>query len=176
MGSGALMGCRGSRLRRWLGPGRQECDVSACARQAPSARRSDGYCSYINGLGGDPGFDYEYRVQGHLFTGSGVGEPTRGETVAVEYAADAPSESCFCAAARDAPESLESAFFLACVLTLPLVFLLFRAMPRVERTRRSWFVRVHGFGEWAGFLMGILVAVAFGAYLLADFLAVALER
>src|ERR1700694_5670905 len=93
---------------------------------------------YINGLGGDPGVDYRYRVAGRAFTGSGDGklghEPLLalhpGDLVAIEYAADAPSKSCTCDAAREVPMSVISAIFLAAVLTLPLAILFSRSMPR----------------------------------------------
>jgi hypothetical protein len=125
--------------------------------------------TYINGLGGDPGVDYRYHVAGRAFTGSGDGklghEPLlalrRGDPVAIEYAANAPSESCTCDATREVPMSITAAIVLAAVLTLPLVVLSSRSVPRWRRNRQAWFEPVHGLGEWIGFLGGILVAVLF---------------
>jgi hypothetical protein len=132
--------------------------------------------AYINGLGGDPGFDYEYRVGGRMFSGSAGGSHQTGETVPIEYAATEPSQSCSCNAAHDAPGSVASAIWLAGFLTLPLVgMLLWRVPPRI-RTRHDWFVPVHGLGEWVGFLGGVVVALAFGAFALAYVFAFAVER
>ena len=137
--------------------------------------------SYINGFGGDPGVEYEYRVGRRVFKGSGDGRLggesmplQRGERVAIEYAADAPSESCTCDAAREAPSSLRASILLAAALTLPLVVLLWRTVPRLARTRKSWFEPVRGW-EWVPFVAGILLALAFGALVLAYILAPSVE-
>jgi len=133
--------------------------------------------SYINGFGGDPGVDYEYRVGGRLYAGSGNGklggEPMplqRGGKVAIEYAADAPAESCTCDAVH-APPSLRSAILIAAVLTLPLVVLLWRRVPRWVGTRHSWFSPPDSVGGWIGLLLGLLVAIPVGALVLAYFFA-----
>jgi hypothetical protein len=138
--------------------------------------------SYINGLGGDPGVSYEYRVGGRVYDGSGNGklggEPMpipRGGAVAIEYAATAPSESCTCDAASEAPPSLRSAILMAAALSLPLAALLWRAARRLARTRRSWFVPVRG-SEWVPFVGGIVLAAALGALFLAYLVAPAVEK
>ena len=138
---------------------------------------------YINGLGGDPGVSYRYRVADHEYTGSGNGqlgpEPVSdlrpGDPVAIEYAAGDPGESCTCDAARDAPESTGSAAVLAGVLSLPLVILLARRVRRVSLVRPSWFHPVHGVGEWVGFLGGLAVALLFLFFMALYFLAAAVE-
>jgi len=125
--------------------------------------------SYINGLGGDPRVDYKYRVAGRLYTGSGDGKLGHeslldlhpGDPVAIEYAAEVPSESCTCDAAREKPPSTTTTILLAVVLSLPLMVLLSRSVKRWRLNRVLWFEPVHGFGEWVGFLGGILVAVLF---------------
>jgi hypothetical protein len=136
---------------------------------------------YINGPGGDPGVEYEYSVNGHLFRGSGDGrlggEPMplqRGYKVAVEYAAGQPSESCTCDAVREEPPSIQASFLTAAGLTFPLLVLVLRSAPRLVRTRQSWFVPVRGW-NWLPFLLGIILAAAMGALLLAYLLAPAVE-
>jgi hypothetical protein len=134
---------------------------------------------YINGLGGDPAADYRYTVRGHLHTGSGNGglghedllrlQP--GDQVAIDYAAHAPSESCTCDAASELPVSVPTAIAVAGILALPFLVLMYRSVPRWRRDHRSWFVPVHGFGEWVGFLGGILAAIAFLLIMLAYFVA-----
>ena len=94
----------------------------------------------------------------------------------MEYAASEPSASCICDAARNVPESVGSAIGLAALLSLPLAVLVLRRVPGLVRTRQSWFVPVHGFGEWVAFLMGIVAALALVAFLLAYFFAFAVER
>jgi hypothetical protein len=131
---------------------------------------------YINGIGGDPAVDYSYRVNGRVFAGSGDGRLGDedllslhpGDPVAIEYAADAPSESCTCDAVRDAPPSLLASILVAALLTIPLAILVWRRAPWWARTRNEWFVPVRGLGEWAGFLGGILVVVMPLAYLCAS--------
>jgi uncharacterized RDD family membrane protein YckC len=89
---------------------------------------------YINGLGGDPGLDYRYRVSGRTYTGSGDGSlggvtPTdmkAGDPVAIEYAANAPSESCTCDAVRDQPSSVPATALLAVLLSIPVAWLVRR--------------------------------------------------
>jgi hypothetical protein len=131
---------------------------------------------YINGIGGDPRVDYMYRVRGRAFVGSGDGTLGHedllslhpGDAVAIEYAADVPSESCTCDAARDAPPSLVTSILTAAALTVPLAVLLWRRAPRWVRTRDEWFVPVRGLGEWVGLLGGVLVAVIVLAYAFAS--------
>jgi hypothetical protein len=121
--------------------------------------------AYINGPGGDPGVDYEYRARGHMFTGSGTGKLGHedlaslrpGDTVAIEYAAGQPSQSCTCDATGEAPPSVPSSVLIAAVLTIPLALLVGRGVPRWRRTRGEWFVPVHGIGEWVGFIGGVVV-------------------
>jgi hypothetical protein len=124
---------------------------------------------YINGLGGDPRVDYRYRVADRLYTGSGDGklgdEPLLnlhpGDRVAIEYAANAPSESCTCDAVRERPAATTVTIPLAVVLSLPLTILMGRSVKRWRLNRALWFRPVRGFGAWIGFVGGILVAVAF---------------
>ena len=52
--------------------------------------------TYINGFGGDPGFDHTYAVDGRSYTGSATGGYQDGEPVAIEYAGREPSKSCAC--------------------------------------------------------------------------------
>jgi hypothetical protein len=121
---------------------------------------------YINGLGGDPGVDYRYVVAGNTYTGSGDGklgnEPLLrlhpGDPVAIEYAARAPSESCTCDAASEAPPSPTITALIAALLALPLAVLLSRWVPRWAATRHSWFAPVRGLGEWLALALGLLVA------------------
>jgi hypothetical protein len=84
--------------------------------------------SVINGFGGDPSVEYEYRVGGHLYKGEGFGKLghesillPRGANVTIEYAADAPSESCTCDAARELPAPVSTAGTTAALLALPLL-------------------------------------------------------
>ena len=137
--------------------------------------------SYVNGFGGDPGVDYEYRVGGRVYKGSGNGklggEPMplpRGDLVAVEYAANTQSESCTCDAVGEAPRAVRSAILIAAALSLPLAALLWRPVPRLVRTRRSWLVPVRGW-DWLPFVGGIVLAFVFGALLLAYFVAPSVE-
>ena len=137
--------------------------------------------SYINGLGGDPGVEYEYMVDGRVFTGSGDGrlggEPMplkKGAKIAIEYAAGQPSESCTCDASREEPPSVEASSLTAAGLTLPLLVLVSWRVPRLVRSRQSWFVPVRGW-DWLSFLLGIILAAAMGALFLAYLLAPAVE-
>jgi hypothetical protein len=91
--------------------------------------------------------------------------------VAIEYAAEVPSQSCTCDAVREMPPSTTAAILLAAVLTLPLTILSSRSVTRWRLNRASWFEPVHGFGEWVGFLGGILVAVLFVLVVLAYLIA-----
>jgi hypothetical protein len=121
---------------------------------------------YINGLGGDPRVDYRYVVAGNTNTGSGDGklgnEPLLrlhpGDPVAIEYAGQAPSESCTCDAASEAPPSPTMAALIAALLGLPLAVLLWRATPRWVANRHSWFAPARGFGERLALALGLLVA------------------
>jgi Protein of unknown function (DUF3592) len=134
---------------------------------------------YINGLGGDPAIDYRYQAAGHEYSGSGNGGAGHedllslraGDRVAIEYAGGAPSRSCTCNAASELPVSVPTAILVAAILTLPLAVLFSRSVPRWHRSRRSWFVPVRGFGEWVGFLAGILIAIAFLLVAVAYFIA-----
>jgi len=130
---------------------------------------------YINGLGGDAAVDYRYQAAGHIYSGSGNGQLGHeellslrpGDRVAIEYAARVPSESCTCDAASELPPSVPLSILIAALLTLPVAVLLWRSVPRWYRTRASWFVPVHGVGEWVGFLGGVVCVLIVLAYLFA---------
>lgn len=136
--------------------------------------------SNINGLGGDPGVSYRYRVAGHEYTGSGSGKLDNGQLrsgdpVTIEYAAGDPGESCTCDAVHDLPPSIESSTVIAGLLSLPLLILVARRVRRVSLVRPSWFHPVHGVGEWVGFLGGLAVALLFLFFMALYFLAAAVE-
>lgn len=131
--------------------------------------------TYINGLGGDPGVDYRYSVAGREYSGSALSDLRTGARVAIEYAAGDPGKSCICDAAHDAPQATSSTGVLAGLLSLPLFILVGRRARRFRLVRPAWFEPVHGFGEWAGFVGGLAVALAFGLIVLAYFFAAAVE-
>ncbi len=90
--------------------------------------------SIINGLGGDPAVEYRYTVAGRTYNGEGNGELGHqrpesmrpGDPVAIEYAADAPSESCTCNAVAKQPGSTAANVIIAVVLCAPLGILFSR--------------------------------------------------
>lgn len=98
--------------------------------------RADGTvtASVISGLGGDPAVEYRYTVAGRTYKGEGNGELGHqrpefmrpGDAVAIEYAADAPSESCTCNSASKQPPSTAMTALLAVLLSLPLGVLVTR--------------------------------------------------
>jgi hypothetical protein len=139
--------------------------------------------SVTNGFGGDISVEYLYRVGAHIYKGEGFGTlghesmpRPRGAKVAIEYAADAPSESCTCDAAREAPAPLSTAIATAAGLALPLVLLISWRLPRLWRTRHSWFAPVHGFADWVAILVGIPLGLGVVAFVFAWFFAISLER
>lgn len=96
---------------------------------------------YINGLGGDPGVDYRYRVGDREYLGSGDGALGQedllslrpGDKVAIEYSGIKPSESCTCNARRHEPPPLPVAIMFALTLVAPLAFLSLRSATRRRR-------------------------------------------
>ena len=107
--------------------------------------RADGIvtASIINDwFGGDPAVEYRYTVAGRTYKGEGNGElghqrpefMRAGDPVAIEYAADAPSESCTCDAVAKQPGSAAANVIAAALLCVPLCFLLIRQRIR-RRTR-----------------------------------------
>jgi hypothetical protein len=98
--------------------------------------------SIINGLGGDPAVEYRYTVAGRTYKGEGNGELGNqrpefmrpGDPVAIEYAADAPSESCTCDAVAKQPGSTAATVIVAVLLCAPLCILLTR--QRAQRRAR----------------------------------------
>jgi hypothetical protein len=96
---------------------------------------------YINGLGGDPGVHYRYRVGGRQYSGFGDGALGQenllalhpGDPVAIEYARDQPSQSCTCNATSGEPGSTPVSIALAFVLIAPLGALSIRSIGRRRR-------------------------------------------
>jgi hypothetical protein len=94
--------------------------------------------SIINGFGGDPAVEYRYTVAGRTYQGQGNGELGHqrpefmrpGDPVAIEYAADAPSESCTCDAVAKQPGSTAGNAIAAVLLCAPLCILLIRRGAR----------------------------------------------
>ena len=101
----------------------------------------------INGFGGDPALQYRYTVAGRTYKGEGKGElghqspesMRHGDPVAIEYAANAPSESCTCDAVATQPGSTASTVVIAALLCVPLSILLVRrwARPRARTDESS---------------------------------------
>jgi hypothetical protein len=98
---------------------------------------------YINGFGGDPAVNYQYRVAGRVYSGSGNGELGDetllnlhpGDPVAIEYSAKVPSQSCTCDPLRSAPLSIPLAVLLGALLALPLAILTGRRVRASSRAR-----------------------------------------
>jgi hypothetical protein len=87
--------------------------------------------TYINGFGGDPAADYRYTVGGRTYSGSGEDslngadlESSVGSHLNIEYARDAPWESCMCHATNAGLQPLEVAMSTIALLPLPVVIVL----------------------------------------------------
>lgn len=96
----------------------------------------------INGFGGDPAVQYRYTIAGRTYKGEGNGELGHqnpesmrpGDLVAIEYAADSPSESCTCDAVAKRPGSTAENVIATVLLCAPLCILLIRRWaPRRAR-------------------------------------------